>query len=130
MKQPRPPPAAIDCFAILFGEMKCPGCANDMVQVEVQSIEIDRCPACGGIVLDKGETEAIESLGLAHVIEGGVAAPSSGGARTTAARCHDCNREMIALRGAGDVEYDWCDGCERLFFDRGELTAFEAFVDA
>jgi Zn-finger nucleic acid-binding protein len=110
--------------------MKCPGCANDMVQVEVQSIAIDRCPACGGIALDKGETEAIESLGLAHVIEGGIAAPSSGDARTTAARCHDCDREMIALRGAGDVEYDWCDGCERLFFDRGELTAFEAFVDA
>ena len=98
-----------------------------MVQVEVQTIEIDRCPACGGIVLDKGETEAIESLGLAQVIEGGVAAP--GDARATAARCHACSRDMIALRGAGDVEYDWCDGCERLFFDRGELTAFEAFVD-
>jgi Zn-finger nucleic acid-binding protein len=101
-----------------------------MVQVEVQSIEIDRCPACGGIVLDKGETEAIESLGLSQVIEGGVAAePATGDARTTAARCHECQRDMIALLGAGDVEYDWCDGCERLFFDRGELTAFGAFTD-
>jgi Zn-finger nucleic acid-binding protein len=100
-----------------------------MVQVVVQSIEIDRCPACGGIVLDKGETEAIESLGLARVIEaGGSASPA--GVRAAAAHCHACDREMIALRGAGDVEYDWCDGCERLFFDRGELTAFEAFVDA
>ncbi|HEX8114199.1 MAG TPA: zf-TFIIB domain-containing protein [Kofleriaceae bacterium] len=110
--------------------MKCPGCANDMVQVEVQSIEIDRCPACGGIVLDKGESEAIELLGLAPVIEGGVSAEPGDGGRTEAARCHECNRDMIALRGAGDVEYDWCDGCERLFFDRGELTAFEAFVDS
>lgn len=108
--------------------MKCPGCASEMVQVEVQAIEIDRCPACGGIVLDKGETEAIDVLGLAPVIESGVAAGASE-ARTTAARCHACDREMIALRGAGDVEYDWCDGCERVFFDRGELTAFDAFVD-
>jgi Zn-finger nucleic acid-binding protein len=100
-----------------------------MVQVEVQSIEIDRCPACGGIVLDKGESDAIESLGLAEVIEGGVTAETPGAARDTAARCHECHRDMIALRGAGDVEYDWCDGCERLFFDRGELTAFEAFQD-
>lgn len=99
-----------------------------MVQVEVQSIEIDRCPSCGGIVLDKGESEAIESLGLAPVIEGGVSAAAD--TRATAARCHECDRDMIALRGAGDVEYDWCDGCERLFFDRGELTAFEAFVDS
>jgi Zn-finger nucleic acid-binding protein len=109
--------------------MKCPGCANEMVQVEVQSIEIDRCPACGGIVLDKGESEAIESLGLARVIEGGVA-DAGDPTRTASAHCHACNRHMIALRGAGDVEYDWCDGCERVFFDRGELTAFEAFVDS
>ena len=43
--------------------------------------------------------------------------------RQTPAHCYECDREMIALRGAGDVEYDWCDGCERLFFDQGELTA-------
>jgi Zn-finger nucleic acid-binding protein len=101
-----------------------------MVQVEVRSIEIDRCPACGGVVLDKGESEAIESLGLAQVIEGGVSAELGSAARAAAARCHPCDRDMIALRGAGDIEYDWCDGCERLFFDRGELTAFEAFVDS
>ena len=98
-----------------------------MVQVEVQSIEIDRCPACGGIVLDKGESDEIDALGLAGTIEGGVAAPPD--PRATAAHCYTCKRDMIALVGAGDVEYDWCEGCERLFFDRGELTAFDAFVD-
>jgi Zn-finger nucleic acid-binding protein len=107
--------------------MKCPGCTTDMVMIEVHSIEIDRCPSCGGIVLDKGETEVIDSLGLANVIEGGVALPKN--ERTTVAHCYMCERDMVALRGAGDVEYDWCDGCERLFFDRGELTALDAFVD-
>ena len=102
-----------------------------MAQFALPSVEIDRCPACGGIVLDKGESEMIDSLGLAQVIEGGVSnAHAHDHARTTAARCHECARDMIALRGAGDVEYDWCEGCERLFFDRGELTAFDAFVDA
>ncbi len=97
--------------------------------VEIQSVEIDRCPACGGIVLDKGETDAIESLGIAKVIEASVT--SDGRAqRTTSARCHECRRDMIALRGAGDVEYDWCDGCERLFFDKGELGQLDAFDDA
>src|ERR1044071_875579 len=82
---------AIVCFAIVgvpSPQMKCPGCASEMVQVEVQTIEIDRCPSCGGIVLDKGETEAVEALGLAQVIEGGVSArPAGGDARATAARC-------------------------------------------
>jgi len=107
--------------------MKCPGCTSDMAVIEVHSIEIDRCPSCGGVVLDKGENEIIDSLGLASVVEGGVTAEHV--RRTTAAHCHECNRDMIELKGAGDVEYDWCTECERLFFDRGELTAFDAFVD-
>lgn len=98
-----------------------------MAVIEVHSIEIDRCPSCGGVVLDKGENEIIDSLGLAKVIEGGVTADHA--KRTTVAHCHECNRDMIELKGAGDVEYDWCAECERLFFDRGELTAFDAFVD-
>ena len=98
-----------------------------MAVTNVHSIEIDRCPSCGGIVLDKGESEMIDSLGLAHVIEEGVHQAHQH--RTTTARCHECDRDMIALRGAGDVEYDWCDNCERLFFDRGELMALDAFVD-
>lgn len=101
-----------------------------MALVTLHSVEIDRCPACGGIVLDKGESEVIDSLGLASVIEGGVSGDHAHDhPRTTVARCYDCALDMIALRGAGDVEYDWCEGCERLFFDRGELTAFDAFVD-
>lgn len=107
--------------------MKCPGCTSEMAATTVQSIEIDRCPSCGGVVLDKGENEMIDSLGIAHVIEGGVKHAHEH--RTTTAHCHECKQDMIALTGAGDVEYDWCDKCERLFFDRGELTAFDAFVD-
>jgi len=98
-----------------------------MALIEIHSVEIDRCPSCGGIVLDKGESDVIDSLGLAHVIEGGVTA--SPAHRETEARCHECSRPMIVLTGAGEVEYDWCAGCERLFFDRGELSAFDAFVD-
>jgi Zn-finger nucleic acid-binding protein len=93
-----------------------------------EPLEIDRCPGCGGIALDKGEAEAIDALDLAPVIESG--APAAHADRATTAHCHECNQDMIALKGAGDVEYDWCEGCERLFFDRGELTALDAFVDA
>jgi Zn-finger nucleic acid-binding protein len=108
--------------------MKCPACETGMVTVVIRSVEIDRCPACGGVALDKGEAETIDALGLAHVIEGGVVATLQH--RSTPARCHECAQEMVALRGAGDVEYDWCAGCERLFFDRGELTALGAFSDS
>ena len=99
-----------------------------MVEQNIQhTVLIDRCPSCAGVVLDKGEPEMIAACGLAQVVEAGVTAAHQH--RTTTAHCHECNRDMIALNGAGDVEYDWCDSCERLFFDRGELTAFDAFVD-
>ena len=108
--------------------MKCPACGNLMTTATVVSVEIDRCRQCGGVVLDKGEAETIDALGLAHVVEGGVIATHQH--RTSPARCYECDREMIALRGAGEVEYDWCDGCERLFFDQGELTALGSFSDS
>ncbi len=99
-----------------------------MATVEVHSVEIDRCARCRGVVLDKGESDTIDELGIAHVIERGVVATHQH--RKSPAYCYECNRAMIALRGAGDVEYDWCDRCERLFFDIGELTALDAFSDA
>lgn len=38
--------------------MKCPVCTNtDLVMSERQGIEIDYCPACRGIWLDRGELD-------------------------------------------------------------------------
>lgn len=108
-------------------EMKCPGCATEMDLVDIESIEIDKCPQCRGIVLDKGESESIATLGLAKVIEANTPSQAE---REEPAHCYECKRDMIALTGAGEVEYDWCDGCERLFFDRGELAAFDSFIDS
>ena len=97
-----------------------------MAIVEIHSIEIDRCAQCGGILLDKGEPEMIELLGLSSVIEHGVPVPLH--LRTTPAHCYACDRGMVALMGANDVEYDWCETCERIFFDRGELSILDSFV--
>ena len=109
--------------------MKCPGCATEMVEQNIQhAVMVDRCPSCAGVVLDKGESEMIEALGLSDVIEGGEAATHQH--RQGTAHCYECDKDMTALRGAGDVEFDWCDGCERVFFDRGELTAISGFADS
>jgi len=39
--------------------MKCPGCKLDLVMTERQNIEIDYCPECRGIWLDRGELDKI-----------------------------------------------------------------------
>lgn len=96
----------------------------------ILDVEIEACTSCGGILLDKGETEDIERLGVAAIVEGTApVAEDSTAPRDQTAHCYTCNTDMIALTGAGDVEYDWCAGCERLFFDRGELSILDAFMD-
>jgi hypothetical protein len=45
------------------GEMACPGCGAAMEGREYaycSQIMINKCPSCGGVWLDRGETEALE----------------------------------------------------------------------
>ena len=39
--------------------MKCPTCNVDLVMSERQGIEIDYCPQCRGVWLDRGELDKI-----------------------------------------------------------------------
>jgi uncharacterized protein len=40
-------------------QMKCPLCSIDLVMSERQSVEIDYCPQCRGVWLDRGELDKI-----------------------------------------------------------------------
>ena len=39
--------------------MKCPHCAVDLIMSDRQGIEIDYCPQCRGVWLDRGELDKI-----------------------------------------------------------------------
>lgn len=39
--------------------MKCPACNNNLLISERQGIEIDYCPECRGVWLDRGELDKI-----------------------------------------------------------------------
>jgi uncharacterized protein len=39
--------------------MKCPNCEETLVMTERQGVEIDYCPKCRGVWLDKGELDKI-----------------------------------------------------------------------
>lgn len=49
------------------GKILCPRCSAEMLLQDVAKddlkVEIDRCPNCGGIWLDSGESEKIMSIG-------------------------------------------------------------------
>jgi Zn-finger nucleic acid-binding protein len=39
--------------------MKCPNCSETLIMADRQGIEIDYCPACRGVWLDRGELDKI-----------------------------------------------------------------------
>ena len=39
--------------------MKCPNCEETLIMTERQEVEIDYCPKCRGVWLDKGELDKI-----------------------------------------------------------------------
>ena len=47
--------------------MKCPNCTTvDLVMSERQGVEIDYCPTCRGVWLDRGELDKIFDKSFAH----------------------------------------------------------------
>ena len=47
--------------------MKCPNCNVDLVMTDRNGIEIDYCPQCRGIWLDRGELDKIIERSMQHV---------------------------------------------------------------
>lgn len=39
--------------------MKCPKCGEDMNEVEMDGLKVDRCTVCDGIYFDKGELDLL-----------------------------------------------------------------------
>lgn len=46
--------------------MKCPACQETLLMSEKNGIEIDYCPNCRGIWLDRGELEKIMERSASH----------------------------------------------------------------
>ena len=44
--------------------MKCPTCSVDLVMSERQGVEVDYCPKCRGVWLDRGELDKIVERAL------------------------------------------------------------------
>ncbi len=51
--------------------MQCPKCDVELVMSERQNIEIDYCPRCRGVWLDRGELDKIIDRSLEREVTGG-----------------------------------------------------------
>ena len=103
--------------------MKCPVCAESLIVVERQRIELDYCPWCRGLWFDAGELAL-----LAETFQRPLVLPESAVQRSAESTEHaypcprcDVAMEKIAMGTGPQVVVDRCPKGDGLWFDHGEL---------
>jgi Zn-dependent protease with chaperone function/Zn-finger nucleic acid-binding protein len=108
------------------GLLACPRCPGRKLATAMtrQGVEVDHCPACGGVWLDKGEIfycsskHLIQELRRAQqaALPGALPSPANGA-------------PMLRLKVFG-VELDMCEETGGLWLDKGEVEQVAAAGDA
>jgi Zn-finger nucleic acid-binding protein len=108
----------------------CVKCNSILDKATFQGLEVDLCPKCGGLWLDRGEIARAAKLPaeeLAHLRSLLTGQPGPPPIPTeSVAPCPVCPGSLAEVM-LGDVHVDYCNKCQGIFLDRGEL---EAAVDA
>jgi Zn-finger nucleic acid-binding protein len=107
----------------------CVRCNSVLDKATIAGMEVDLCPSCGGLWLDRGELErlnrvprdAVEQLRFA--LTGGEQA----GVSPTQTACPACPGALQQVK-LGRVLIDYCEKCRGVFLDKGELDAAMAAV--
>ena len=116
-------------MAANWTRMDCPRCAGTQLQpgLTKPGVEVDTCPSCGGVWLDKGEifyfaakpkvltAEINKARALAK--PGDLVSPKTG-------------KAMDRLMLFDEVEIDQCPDSKGLWLDRGEMRQILAHSDA
>ena len=85
--------------------MKCPNCNVDLVMSERSGIEIDYCPTCRGVWLDRGELDKIIERSNAQPTGGSTFATPSKGDLERNLREEERRREGDYKRYKDDDDY-------------------------
>jgi Zn-finger nucleic acid-binding protein len=104
----------------------CVKCNSILDRATFQGLDVDLCPKCGGLWLDRGEITRAAKLpeqelsrlrGLLTGAKGPPPVPTE-----NVAHCPACPGNLAEVL-LGGVHVDYCNKCHGIFLDRGELTA-------
>ena len=103
---------------------KCIKCETAMIPKMVEDVEVDYCPSCRGLWLDRDEIRQLadksedvlaELRELVQATEPDKTAPS-----TVKPPCPACGAKL-ALAVFGSIYMEHCAACDGIYLDRGEL---------
>ena len=102
----------------------CVKCTSVLDKSMIADVEVDLCPKCGGLWLDKGEITKLAAmadpeLGDLRSALVGTAGPPPVPSETkqNCPACPGTLKEVVL----GPVHVDYCGKCHGIFLDRGEL---------
>jgi len=101
--------------------LRCPTCGEFLIAIEIESVEIDHCTACGGIWLDSGELELLLE-GAANKNTLMASLKTHTGAAEEDLQCPICLKKLDKVTYGDRVILDICPRNDGLWFDRGELS--------
>lgn len=106
--------------------MNCPACRDVALRAAMtrQGVEVDHCPSCGGVWLDKGEI--FHFARVPRVVGDALVAARQGaaaGERPSPKTGAPMLRLRLAAEGGPALELDECATTGGLWLDRGELDA-------
>jgi len=109
----------------------CVKCNSILDKATFQGLEVDLCPKCGGLWLDRGEITRAAKLPEAELARlrallTGKAGPPPVPSENKAP-CPACSGSLAEVL-LGSVHVDYCNKCHGLFLDKGELEAGVAAV--
>ncbi|MCZ6703182.1 MAG: zf-TFIIB domain-containing protein [Ignavibacteria bacterium] len=102
--------------------MKCPTCKEPIIVLELNEVEIDYCPSCGGIWLDTGELDLlIEDEKEREILLSSFHKDAEHSEKPY--KCPMCRKKMdkVHVGENKDVLIDKCPDNDGLWFDKGEL---------
>jgi Zn-finger nucleic acid-binding protein len=112
--------------------MKCPRCSVETQLQKSHDVEIDACPKCGGVFLDRGELNRVaeqtdgdlefstlhkDSAGHPDAFEP-IACPS----------CERDSMQKVEFLIYTEIVLDHCDGCGGFWLDGSELGRINDYV--
>lgn len=104
--------------------MKCPKCKTIELRPETyDDTEIDRCPRCSGMFLDRGELEQMVTNQAGADADHPDFTVLSDKHDMMIGKCPRCGVNMEPFMGPANMRLDKCPQCEGVFLDQGELAA-------
>lgn len=111
--------------------LTCVKCTSVLDRASFEGLEVDLCPRCGGLWMDRGEITRAARLPESEIARLRTLLVESSGPPPLASShlvpCPACTGSLSEVL-LGNVHVDYCSSCHGIFLDRGELEQALAAV--